>query len=244
MTSHYAVKELMPKELKNKNTNKYLAKVKIPEHMMLPPFRNLYIAPSNSGKTLAFANLLTNDIFGYKKLFGKNIFIFSPTIGLDDPSLYGVQIPSENIFDDYYEDIIDSIVNEQNEIIKEFGKKNAPHILLILDDLITSIPDTKKDILKKLFFSARHYCISLIINSQSFTQVPRALRLNASNLFVFQVNDSEIKRIAEEQPIRAAVFREIYEQATEEPFSFLHINMKKHFKRRYWLRYEPIMFEF
>ena len=53
----------------------------------------------------------------------------------------------------------------------------------------------------------------------------------------------EVKKIAEEQPIHYDVFKEIYEMATEEPFSFLHINMKKSIKKRYQLRYDDMVFE-
>ena len=240
--SKYQVKELIPAKEKNKIVDKALQKVNIPKHLPLPPFRSLYIAPSFSGKTLAIGNLLTNEHLGYKELFGKNVFIFSPTITLNDPSLYGVDIPEENIYDDYSEEIIQEIIDEQSEIIKEFKKEKAPHCLLILDDIITSIPDTKKDILKKLFFSARHYKISLIVTSQQFNQVSRGIRLNASNIFVFTVNNSEVKRIGEEQAIDFDLWKEIYEESTLEPYSFLHINMKAPIKERYLLRYEPLQF--
>ena len=242
MQSSFAVRE----QISNDKIveNKYMKKVTIPDHMMQPPFRGLYIAPSFSGKSLAISNLLTNPVFQYQKLFGKNVFIFSPTLSLGDPSMANVEIDAENVFSDYDEGIINSIVEEQENIIHEFGKHKAPHILLILDDVITSLPDSKRDLMKKLFFSARHRLISIIVTSQSFVAIPRALRLNASNLFIISVNTSEVKRIAEEQPINSNIFREIYNEATEEPYSFLHINMKKHFKKRYYLRYEPIVFEF
>ena len=179
----YAVKELMSESEKDKlYKDKFLEKlkVKVPEHLPQVPFRSLYIAPSFSGKTLAIGNLLTNSTMNYNKIFGKNIFIFSPTISLGDPSLHGVEIDEDNIYEDYREDIIEGLIEEQSKIIKEYKKQKAPHLLLILDDIITSIPDTKKDILKKLFFSARHYKISLIVTSQQFNQVPHGIRLNAS----------------------------------------------------------------
>ena len=236
MDSLYQVKEMIPESEKKKLDTD----TKIAKHLPQVPFRCLYIAPSFSVKTLSIANLLTNPIFGYKQIFKKNIFIFSPTVTLDDPSFYNVEILEENIFSDYNEAIINEIVEEQTEIINEFSKKKAPHILLILDDVITSIGDARRDTLKRGFFSFRHYKISVILTSQLFTAVPRGIRLNASNLFIFTVNNSEVKRIAEEQPIDQADFHEIYKHATEEPFSFLHIDMKKPVKERYFLRYEPI----
>ena len=243
----YAVTELMPQKEKDKIIDKPLEKlkIKIPKHMPQPPFRSLYIAPSFSGKTLAIGNLLTNPHFGYGELFGKNIFIFSPTITLGDPSLYGVNIPEENIFEDYDEAIIEEIMKEQSEIIedKKFQKKKAPHILIILDDVITSIGDAKRDTLKRGFFSFRHWKISCILTSQQFNQVPRGIRLNASNIFVFTVNNSEVKRIADEQAIDQNLFTQIYEQATEEPFAFLHINMKASIKEKYLQNYDPMIFQ-
>ena len=51
-------------------------------HLPQPPFRLICCGPSHSGKSNVLKNMLTLPEYGYKALFGENIFIFSKTLGL------------------------------------------------------------------------------------------------------------------------------------------------------------------
>ena len=67
--------------------------------------------------------------------------------------------------------------------------------------------------------------------------VPRAIRLNASDIVIFQTgNNAEIQKIAEEQAIPIEKFKQILKDATDQPFSFLVIHNKLPVKERYQLR--------
>jgi len=210
----------------------------IPENLFQPPFRILVVAPSNSGKSVLISNLISSHDLPYRKLFRKNIFIWSSTFNLDDPSFsMSDNIEKDNVYDSYSESSIMDLVNEQTGIIKDIGKKKAPHLLFIFDDVVTDIPKSKASIINRLFFSARHLNVSIVLISQQYKMINRPIRLNASDLIVFETgNQSENKILASEQAIDENLFKEIYKDATKEPYSFLCVRNKLPLKKRYQKR--------
>jgi len=210
-----------------------------------PPFRVIVIAPSNSGKSVLISNLISSRDLPYRKFFKKNIFIWSSTFHLDDPSFsMSDNIEKENVFNEYNEQSIMEIVNEQTGIIKQYTKKKAPHLLFIFDDVVQDLTQSRQSVIIKLYFSARHFNISLILLSQQYKMVPRPVRLNASDVIIFQTgNNAEITKISEEQAIPADKFKQILKDATSEPFSFLVIHNKLPIKERYQLRLSNYIYD-
>jgi hypothetical protein len=217
----------------------------IPNILFKPPFRIIVVAPSNSGKSVLISNLISSRDLPYRKYFKKNIFIWSSTFSLDDPSFsMSDNIEKSNVYDEYSENTVMSIVDEQIGIIHKFTKKKAPHLLFIFDDIINDLPQSRQSVMNKLFFSARHYNISLILLSQQYKMTPRPVRLNASDVIIFQTgNNAEITKISEEQAISADKFKQILRDATNEPFSFLVIHNKLPIKDRYQLRLSNKIYE-
>lgn len=215
------IKIKAPQTTKTNNDN-------ISKILFQTPFRVLIVAPSNSGKTVLISNLISNPELPYRKIFKKNIFIWSSTFSLIDESFsMSDNIEPSNIYDEYEETSVLEIVNEQMNHIKKIGKKKCPDLLFIFDDIINDLPPKKQSVMNKLFFSARHYKISILLLSQQYKMCPRPVRLNASDIILFQTgNNSEMKIIAEEQAIDANEFIRIYKDATIEPFSFLTIHNK------------------
>ena len=209
-----------------------------------PPFRVIVVAPSNSGKSVLISNLISSHDLPYRKYFKKNIFIWSSTFSLNDPSFsMSDNIEKTNVYDQYDEQTIQDLINEQIGIIHKYTKKKAPHLLFIFDDVVQDIP-RQGSILNTLFFSARHYNISLILLSQQYKMVPRSMRLNASDIVIFQTgNNLEVAKISEEQAIDTNRFKQILKEATEEPFSFLVIHNKLPIKERYQLRLSNKIYE-
>ena len=213
----------------------------INQHMMKVPNRLLITAPSNSGKTQLMGSLLREDYFGYKDIYKGNIFIFSSTFNLNDPAFDGVRIKKENVFDDYDELAIKEILDDQETIIKEKGKEKTPHCLIILDDLITQIPQGRQSSLVKLFVSGRHRLCSIWMTTQAYRHVPKAIRLNTSGQIIFRVNNIERQAMSEEQQIDSDSFLKLYEESTQEPYSFLYINNEKQIEERYYKRFEELL---
>lgn len=215
----------------------------IPDHLFQVPFRLVLYGASNSGKSVVLNNLLGSDRFPYKKIFKKNIFIFSETIQLLDPSWQDVKLPDDRIINGYQEDVIKQIWDEQVKIIKQHGKEKAPHILFLFDDTITTISLSRQSLLNRLFFQGRHSKISTCITSQHYTSVPKGVRLNADNAIIFDVNTKQATAMGDEQTIESNEFAIILRYATEEAYSFLVVMYKHPIKTRYQLRFTGKYFE-
>lgn len=215
----------------------------IPDHMPKVPSRILITAPSNSGKTVLMGSLLREEYFGYKDIFKGNIFVFSTTFSLQDPAWDGVNIKKENVWDDYREDVIAEIIQDQETLIKEKGGKDkgVPHVLIILDDMITQIPMSRQSSLVKLFVSGRHRLISVWMTTQSYRHCPKAIRLNTSAQIILRVNNIERQAMAEENQVDSDTFLQLYETATEENYSFLFINNEKPLNERYYKKFEELL---
>ena len=203
-----------------------------------PPFRLVVVAPSNTGKSVMVSNLISSDNFPYKKYFKENIFIFSPTFKMG--SMTGMtNINKQNIFDTFNVDVLNSIINEQKNLIETYGKKSCSPILIIFDDVIAELNSIQKEFLKKCYFGLRHYNGSIILLSQQYKMIPKSVRMNCSDTILFEVaNEHEVKDITEEQNIQKDKFINIYDYATQvQPYSFLCIRHKNPKKTRYQLRF-------
>ena len=199
------------------------------------------LAPSNSGKTVTYVNLLSRD--PSKSVFGRNIFLFSETAHYGDPSLHELHLREANLITTGYdESVIVAIMNEQSNIIKEYGQKRAPPLCLIFDDTAASFSNSNS-MLRRLFFNGRHLSISVIVISQSVRTVPRAVRGNADWILAWELNQKESLSLAEEQPVNTHSFLQILDKATQdEPYSFLSIQLKNPIARRYQLRFSNSYF--
>jgi hypothetical protein len=217
----------------------------IPDNLFQVPFRLVIYGVSSSGKGVLLNNLLGHgDRFAYRKLFKKNTFIFSESFRLVDPSFADLDyLPEDRIINGYREDVIRQIWDEQDRIIKEVGKKRAPHICLVFDDTITSISQSKQSLLNRLFFQSRHSNISCIITSQHYGSVPKSIRLNADSSIFFSMNTKQALIAGDEQVIDPHEFVAFLRAATEESFSFLTVMYKHPVATRYQLRLSGKYFE-
>ena len=206
--------------------------------------RVLVIAPSFSGKTAMIGSLLRNPAFGMRREYmnGANVFLHSSTADLADPQLDGTGILQENVRERYDPEDVEELFAEQKKHITNLGARAKP-ICLILDDVVTEVTNAKDDPLTRAFTKGRHHNCSVWLLSQGYMFVPRGIRLNASDVIVFRCNPTEIDRLAKEQPgVSPERFKQIYEHAVKEPYSFLHIACAAPLSRRYRVRFDgPII---
>lgn len=207
------------------------------------PFRICIYGSSASGKSCLVGNLLSSDEIGYKKIFKNNIFVFSTTFNLGDPSYCNIKINESNIFNEYDEKILLELMEEQESNIKKYGKSKAPNILILFDDIIHSLPTSKRGLISRLYFSGRHIKFSVLLLSQSLRGIPPNIRINCTTSIVFgSSNQKEINKLADEQPISHKRFLEIYEDATSEPYSFLTIHNSRLKEKRYQKRFSSYIY--
>jgi hypothetical protein len=164
-------------------------------------------------------NLLTREDFGYKQHFKKNIIVFSKTLGLD--ATWGcLPLPKTHMYREWDEDIVREIM--------EYSKKQPSGVLLLLDDLISDAGAFNKknnNLLTELFYTGRHYKISLVITTQRLHAVPSGMLSNCSQMIVFALKTKREKEAFLDNVNSFEDLESKYKYATKEPYSFLYLNL-------------------
>lgn len=204
-------------------------------HPNLPkvPFYTLISGAGASGKSLALVNLIDKlgDVF--KKGM---IFAFTNSFCLTLTEI--INKKKGMIFDEI---INKNGMNRIEEILKiqktrKENKLPLGHILLVFDDFITNSQlNKRRGIFTKIFSQARHYNVSIILTSQSYTLIPSPVRRLAMYCMVFKTgNLKERKSLIDElcNFVDENTFEAIYDTATQDRYSFLWcmINERKFLK--------------
>ena len=101
--------------------------------------------------------------------------------------------------------------------------------MIIVDDFADDpVFSRRSQLLHSLFTRGRHSGISTIISTQKFIAIHPICRVNATELFVFRLrNFQDFEALVEEVNalIDKRTLLEIYNIATEEPYSFLYVKL-------------------
>ena len=140
------------------------------------------------------------------------------------------------------------MIKQQRKVI-EYQKKNDHKklfsILVIVDDFADSKAFSRNSpLLNQLYVRGRHNAINIITATQKFNALSPIIRVNSRQLFFFRLrNYKEIETMGEE--LSAVLIKkssvadtknlaeakklmlEVYNLATEKPYSFLFINLLK-----------------
>lgn len=216
----------------------------------LPQAHIVYIicGKRGSGKSTLLLNLLKRKNSPYHKFYD-NIMMCSPTAGRDPKFDKLVdELQRENKF---YDTLNDDVVNDIVERLKQFNDeytvehpKSQPHNLLILDDCIHLMgSSTQHSALNQLFSNGRHLKLTLFICTQKLNKLSTLCRSQA-DLITFFPNDNqkEFDTLESEWNIDPKLLKAVYNYATDEPNSFLHISL---FGRRpqFFKRFDKIDIE-
>lgn len=208
----------------------YQSELIIPKH----PFACIFNGRSGSGKSQLMVNLMARPQF-YKGYFDI-IFLVSPTAGAMDDLVQHLNLPVKRIINVLDPKTITKIMKVQEELINKRGIDRAPKMLIIYDDCQSNERFLRSKPVIQSFIAGRHFNISVILCSQSWTRTQRVCRLQCSNVFFFPGTESEVELLQNEfcpPNTSKSDFRALIKHATSEPYNFLHINMKASVKDRY-----------
>ena len=193
------------------------------------PSLQLMVGKTNSGKSNLLCNMCVNpQLMGE---FFDEIYLISPTANTDD-LVEHLNLKPENTWSDLKQAVgdLETLIDNQTFDIEKDGIETTAKkgkVLVICDDCIGDKHFMKSDILTKLAIHGRHNLISSIICTQSYTKVPRAIRLQAQGLALFPSSHDEVKLLCEDycpSGYTKKQFNKIIEFATDELYSFLYIN--------------------
>jgi len=195
---------------------------KVHDSLPPPPFGLLVCGPRKSGKSLLVANLVARPEL-YGSAFRKeDIIVMSPTY-YTDKTLFPIE--PKWIFNDYQETVIQDVLDQQDTIAKEYGRRKQPHVLVILDDLMGSKAFARGSIIEKLATQGRHYNVSFIVIAQKSNSLPRAVRENVDAGVFFQpMTDSEMRIVESEflKPFFTVSDYRVARDAAQQVWSDLH----------------------
>ena len=108
-------------------------------------------------------------------------------------------------------------------------KRHKKKVLIVFDDMIADIMANKKFqiIIKELFIRCRKINISLVFITQSYSSVPKDVRLNTTHYFIMKINNKKkLENIAinHSADIDYQDFKKIYRECTKEPYNVLTID--------------------
>ncbi len=203
------------------------------------PSNALVIGLSGSGKTILLQSLITDVYAGSFE----RVFIFSPSIFVDYSWMPVKDFISKELkltesddekfyFDSYNEEALQHIIDTQHKIIKymkEHNYKKMFNIAIILDDLADDTHALRSSkILHQLYIRGRHDYITTITAVQRYYCLAPIIRLNVRMIFIYKLrNQKDLDQITEELSalVDKKTFLDIYNKATEQPYSFLYINL-------------------
>lgn len=194
------------------------------------PSLTLIVGKSGSGKSNVLIHMLTEPAFMGD--FFDEVYLFSPTAKSDD-LVEHLELDDKHIIDKLDMGAVsklNQIIDEQDQKIKTSGIKAIAaksKILIVCDDCISEKAFMKSDILSRLATAGRHSLISTIILSQSYTKVPRVIRLQAQGLIVFPSSNDELELLNQDlcpPNTTKKQFLGLIKYATNEPYSFLYVN--------------------
>ena len=178
-------------------------------------FRMLVCGPSGSGKTNTLMHMI------YNLLYFDKVYLYAKNL---EQSKY------QNLMD-----ILQPISNEAGyDVIEVSNDKIIPvedldsdsQKIVIFDDFVC---DKNQKPLVDYFIRGRHKNCSVIYLSQSYYKTPKDIRLNCSHFCIYEfpsVNEKSL--ICRENNIP----KELYEKATEDPYSFIHIDKPRKFQTK------------
>tara|TARA_R110000822_G_scaffold143631_1_gene282003 strand:+ start:76 stop:774 length:699 start_codon:yes stop_codon:yes gene_type:complete len=153
-----------------------------------------------AGRRRSGKGVLTRDLAYYyfrgQKI--KTCFIFSPTCEIDTFSNNDF-VPIEFRYPAIDVDVIDRIMKRQEYLIRNNPKGNHK-VLILIDDIIATNDAKQARVLDRLFISARHFQISLVVCYQyikkDFSPVQRD---NVDVIFCFQQSNLDNKEALNKQ---------------------------------------------
>ena len=196
------------------------------------------VGPRSSGKSVVINNLILRDEM-HRGLY-ERILIISPTIHSDSSSRFLIaEAGKENVYEAYSEQIIQDLIDS----VKDKSKHERSMTLVILDDVIGSIPKYNS-LVYNLTSKARHWSISMIISTQNLRELPPVCRNNTTHWAFFRSgNLKEIEKMMEEMGSLGSKENcyQLYQHCVQEPHKFMYIDSKfnvyKCFTDHVWSKY-------
>lgn len=212
-------------------------------------FTACIVGPRQRGKSVLIRNLLLRKDMMKNTFKNPNyIIIISPNIDVngDYDEVEGKHVYK---YESYDPNLIDFLIEEQKNIIKQCGRKRCPEILLVLDDVLDSGALNFHSAIEKIFSRGRHVNLNIILVSQHLNRISRTMRLNNDYFVFFSPNNmTELDDFLEQyvsRPDRIKMRDYLKQMWRESIYNFVLVDMRtKDANRKYRKGFsEPILLD-
>jgi len=204
------------------------------------PFNWAIIGAKGKGKTTVALNVLMKKESPLYRFFDL-IFVISPTAKNDPKMLPLVEdVGGSQYYEALTNDVLLDIMKQCEEYCeKNKKKKKEPRFCVLYDDIIHQIKSKNANLVTKFATQNRHMKITNIYLLQKYKSFVPMIRSNLDCVTLFHnENEMEIESFCQELG-NADKIRALYDFATAEPYSFLHINAYAQ-PTRYYKRFDEI----
>lgn len=194
-----------------------------------PPWLGCIQAGVKSGKSVLISNIILNKhMYRHNdRSYWDRIILISPNSHNDESIKQVTDLPITEVHGEYSDQIIHDLEHEQDSYEVDGHASLAhekPKVLLVLDDLAGDL--SRGSAISRLCMRYRQRNLSIIITSQTFRSIPNTCRANASWYILFKsANEREIDKL-EEEFNSFPRFRQLYNEATHEKYSFLFLDIR------------------
>ena len=213
-------------------------------HLPRVPLRGLILGKSSAGKGVWLCDVIVRLYAGCFE----RVYVWSPSVDLDhqwDPvKRYSERVlkvdPSKEkcFFSTWNEAEVRRVIDSHTKVTslaKEMGQKTLHSVLIVVDDFADQrgVCHSMNSPLVQLFVRGRHAGISTLVSSQYYHCIDPIIRTNATFLIAFKItNGKELGCVLESLSALYPLpeLKAIYEEAVDEPFSYLYVNLKAHRK--------------
>jgi len=212
----------------------------------LKPCNYAMVGKKGCGKTTLLLNLLERKESPWYRHFDL-IFLVSPTASRDDKMRELVEDIGDQYYDTLDNDVLADIMGRIDDHTAEYQKKkkkSKPAYCIIYDDCIHLIRGKNSRLMDLLATQNRHRNVTNIYLLQKWNSfLPTLIRSNLDLITFFRTdNKKELDSFLEEQNGDEDKLRRMYDFATSEPYSFLHVN-NYYAAPRYYRRFEEIAYK-
>jgi GTPase SAR1 family protein len=180
----------------------------------------LFLGRGGSGKsTLLISFLKSKPLF--KRIYHKIILFCPPNSrGSINNDFWGKNLEDEDIYDELtFENL------QEAYDIAMMNRDEGLRTLIIFDDVQKQMKGENEKLLLQMINNRRHASLSLWLACQNYISIPKQVRQNLTDMFIFKVSKVEMSNIfTEHLELSKEIFEKLQQMLFKQPHEFLYIN--------------------
>jgi GTPase SAR1 family protein len=180
----------------------------------------LFLGRGGSGKSSLVISLLQSRQ-AFKRIYHKIILFCPPNSrGSINNDFWGKNLEDEDIYDELtFENL------QEAYDIAMMNRDEGLRTLIIFDDVQKQMKGENEKLLLHMINNRRHASLSLWLACQNYISIPKQVRQNLTDMFIFKVSKVEMGNIfTEHLELSKEIFEKLQQMLFKQPHEFLYIN--------------------